>query len=293
MNKVVLKVDPIVRQPNGLSKLSMLENNTENHRADLAILHDAASRMGWLVDGQFVPEPESGLRTSFVMARGKRQLSFAQLNPQHRGLLDVLWFQSVEMGDISFATQLHDVGEQAPSTVIPYKYKINQFPGIGQILRSDFLLMQIQRMQEMFPVDFGICPRTVLFPTPQVDERAELADLWGSDPDKLEVLIVKPIAKHMGDAEITSNIVLQQSVREVMRILQNTRSQALDNYFHSGNQGPQASLSSQPMYLIQRLVTNPFLIDSKSFQVRCYALMLSCQPLTLLMHEEGVAWISE
>lgn len=68
MNKVVLKVDPIVRQPTGPSKLSMLENNTDNRmQADLTILHDAASRMGWLVDGQFVPEPESGLRTSFVL----------------------------------------------------------------------------------------------------------------------------------------------------------------------------------------------------------------------------------
>lgn len=84
--------------------------------------------------------------------------------------------------------------------------------------------MQIQRMQEMFPVDFGICPRTVLFPTPQVDERTDLTDLWGSDPDKMEILIVKPIAKNMTDAEMKSNIVLQQSVREVMRILQNTRS---------------------------------------------------------------------
>lgn len=127
-----------------------------------------------------------------------------------------------------------------------------------------------------------------------------------ADAHKVDFLIVKPVQKSflsMSTEPVKQNIVLRQSIADVMNILHASRQSGLERYYEAqkATEGQLAAeldskaaalLSAEPMYLIQKLLTSPFLIDNRSFETRCYVLLLSCKPLTVYVYNEGIAIIS-
>jgi hypothetical protein len=130
--------------------------------------------------------------------------------------------------------------------------KINHFPGMTEICRKDLLSKNLGRMQKMFPQEYAFLPASFSLPA----EANELRSFVKKKKTKL-TLIVKPNSGCQG-----KGIYLTSTC---------------DNINMSENN------------VVQTYVRNPLLIDGLKFDLRIYALVLSCDPLRIFIFKEGLA----
>ncbi|GIL43744.1 hypothetical protein Vafri_1379 [Volvox africanus] len=140
--------------------------------------------------------------------------------------------------------------------------KINHFSGMLEICRKRAMARNLMKMARQFPQHFDFFPRTFILPG---DKEDFLADV--RTRGKKQVYILKPDAGCQG-----RGIRLVQGGKEevVARVL---------------------SEMATPNVVAQHYLSSPLLIHGYKFDLRIYALVLSCDPLRVFLFHEGLARI--
>lgn len=129
--------------------------------------------------------------------------------------------------------------------------KINHFPSMNCLSRKDNLGKNLMRMRRYFPEDYDFVPATWHLPNEYGDFRSQCTQSKG------RTYIVKPEAMSQG-----KGIYLIKSHEE------------LDIREHC---------------VVQRYVSDPYLIEGLKFDLRLYVLIYGCDPLRLYLYNEGLA----
>ncbi|XP_076676340.1 tubulin polyglutamylase TTLL13-like isoform X2 [Andrena cerasifolii] len=129
--------------------------------------------------------------------------------------------------------------------------KVNHFPGMTEICRKDLLARNLNRMHKLFPKDYNFFPKTWCFPADHGDAMT-YAKLRRS-----KTFIIKPDTGCQG-----RGIYLTKNLKDVK--------------------------PSERM-ICQVYVARPFLADGYKFDLRVYALITSCDPLRVYVHNDGLA----
>ncbi len=124
--------------------------------------------------------------------------------------------------------------------------KINFFPGIGCLARKDHLSRNLIRLKKMFPEDYDFFPETYVMPMDYDTFKSQFPKT-GKQP----TFIVKPQASSQG-----RGIFLTQTWRNV---------------------------PNSHRYVVQRYITNPYLLDDLKFDLRIYVLVTSVDPLKIYL----------
>ncbi|KAH7438325.1 hypothetical protein KP509_04G010200 [Ceratopteris richardii] len=135
--------------------------------------------------------------------------------------------------------------------------KVNHFLGMLQICRKKSLARHLSNMRRMFPADYKFFPRAFILP----NHIQELVMRLNSD--RLRTYILKPDNGCQG-----RGVVLVQNVADLKQAI--------------------GSMAGSNM-LAQKYLTNPMLLNGYKFDLRIYALILSCDPLRLFLYKEGLA----
>lgn len=141
--------------------------------------------------------------------------------------------------------------------------KINHFTGMLEICRKKQLAKNLGRMSALFPDEFAFAPKTFALPV----ELTEFLDQFRGK--KKRTFILKPDAGCQG-----KGIALAQSAEQAMKALEDI--------------GGEDGYKTAPV-VAQRYLTKPFLIDGFKFDLRIYALVLSCDPLRIHVFNDGLA----
>ena len=126
--------------------------------------------------------------------------------------------------------------------------KINHFPGMHGICKKNFLAWNLNKMLKLFPNEFNYFPRTWVLPGDYSDFKSQL--------NKKKFFIVKPEASSQG-----RGIFLIRKLEDI-------------------------NISER--YVVQEYLTEPLLIEGLKFDLRIYVLVLSCNPLKVFIHEDGL-----
>ena len=128
--------------------------------------------------------------------------------------------------------------------------RINHFPGMYLISRKNYLAYNLGKLRKLFPDHYSFFPRTWMFPSDTGELKSQMQST------KNLYFIVKPEASCQG-----RGIFLTRNIDEV---------------------------NPNERYVVQEYISHPFLIDDLKFDLRIYALVTSCDPLRIFIHEEGL-----
>ena len=126
--------------------------------------------------------------------------------------------------------------------------KINHFPGMHGICKKHYLAWNLNKMSKVYPQDFNFFPKTFVLP----GDRLTLKQY----ADKGKVFIVKPEASSQGHG-----IYLLNNIEDI---------------------------NQSERLVVQEYLKEPYLIDGLKFDLRVYVLVKSCDPLQVLIHEDGL-----
>ena len=150
------------------------------------------------------------------------------------------------------------VTEHRVSRMFPFQF-VNHFPGMLEICRKASLSRALKRMQKTCrPGTYDFAPTTWEHPSELESFKTHCRENPGG------CYIVKPTAGAMG--------------RGIYLI---TTPSQLDSNRHDAP-------SAQP-FVIQKYISNPFLLGGFKFDLRVYALVTSVAPLVVYVYEEGIA----
>lgn len=145
--------------------------------------------------------------------------------------------------------------------------RCNHFPGMSEIARKDTLGRNLNRMQKLFPEEFGYFPKTYLLPS----DYGELRATFQQQKKSKTTYIVKPDASSQGkgiyltrsldDIDPMAHMIVQEYLTKVTGLS--------FNYFLKHNK--------------------PLLIDDTKFDLRIYVLVTGCDPLRIYLYREGLA----
>ncbi|XP_077285754.1 tubulin polyglutamylase ttll6-like isoform X2 [Arctopsyche grandis] len=128
--------------------------------------------------------------------------------------------------------------------------RINHFPGMAEICRKDLLARNLNRMNKCFPHDYNFFPKTWCLPSDFNDA------LIYSKYHKNKTFIIKPDCGSQG-----KGIFLTKHLKDI---------------------NPSEKL------ICQLYITRPYLINGYKFDIRVYALVSSCDPLSIFVYNEGL-----
>jgi len=129
--------------------------------------------------------------------------------------------------------------------------KINHFPGMVQIYRKGHLARAISKMQHCSE-GYDFFPLTWVLPT----DYADICAFFKNTPQKDRIVIVKPCSGSQG-----KGIYLALNSRQIHQYQD---------------------------CVVQTYISRPLLIDSKKFDLRIYALVVSCDPLRIYIYRDGL-----
>lgn len=142
--------------------------------------------------------------------------------------------------------------------------KVNHFPGMFALSRKSNLARNLSKMQKEFPESYDFFPQTWLLPAEGGDLMRQFKSNRDNDEDQNKFdqnnkpnFILKPEAGAQG--------------RGIYVITQ------------------QSEVPFEERCVVQRYISNPFLIDGLKFDLRIYILILGCDPLRILIFKEGLA----
>ncbi|XP_072393958.1 tubulin monoglutamylase TTLL4-like isoform X1 [Diabrotica undecimpunctata] len=133
--------------------------------------------------------------------------------------------------------------------------KLNHFPGTFQLGRKDRLWRNFQRMMSKFGAkEFGFLPHTYILP----QELKLLKQCWEyKNGNGGEMWIIKPPASARG---VGIKVINKWS-----------------------------QLPKKSSLIVQKYISNPYLINGSKFDLRLYVLVTSFNPLIIYMYKEGLA----
>ena len=147
--------------------------------------------------------------------------------------------------------------------------KINHFPGMSSISNKAHLARNLRRLAQVFPSEFCFFPRTWVLPA----EMSAFKKQFGKSGRGRKTFIIKPDRASQG-----KGIFLTRSYDKVASVV--TPSIPDD----SGSSGPS-------VFVAQRYVTKPKLIDGKKFDMRIYVLVTCVDPLRIFLYKDGLVRI--
>lgn len=147
----------------------------------------------------------------------------------------------------------HDsqINENLLAHIKPYQ-RLNHFPGINTIGRKNFLALHLKKMQNEFPNFYDFFPTTFCLPT----EKNQVRKVFEQKKTS-QIFIIKPDASSEG-----RGIFLTRRIEDIP---------FTDNF------------------IVQKYITNPYLIDGLKFDLRIYVLITSVDPLTIYIYKNGIA----
>lgn len=143
--------------------------------------------------------------------------------------------------------------------------KVNHFPGSWALGRKDRLSRTIWAMKRLYPSDFNFHPESFVLPADKhCLERCAKADVYFNKSVKhskqKRLWITKPVASSCGKG---------------IKVISAERALVL-------------SKSNDRKMLVQRYLSDPYLINKKKFDMRLYVLVTGVDPLRIYLHEEGL-----
>jgi len=126
--------------------------------------------------------------------------------------------------------------------------RVNHFPGIYIISRKDHLGKNLKSMKQLFPNSYNFFPPTWVLPKDLSDLKLQFNE------KRAKTFICKPEALSQG-----KGIFLTRNLEEI----------------------PERCV-------VQRYLYKPYLIDGLKFDLRVYVLVISCDPLRIYIHKEGL-----
>ena len=132
----------------------------------------------------------------------------------------------------------------------PYQ-RINHYPGMHSLSHKNHLAVNLTDMQQFLPSEYDFFPETWVLPK----SYGELKRVM--DEEKDQIFIVKPEAESQG-----RGIFL---IKELEKIPSGTRC------------------------IVQRYLHPPLLLDGLKFDLRLYVLVTKSDPISIYLHEEGLA----
>ena len=136
------------------------------------------------------------------------------------------------------------------SKMRPYQ-KVNHFPGMYALSRKNHLGRHLMRFRRKFPKNYKFFPPTWLLPS----EFNEFRSL--NNTKRKQTFIVKPEASSQG-----RGIFLTKNMED---------------------------LETGEHFVVQQYLGRPFLIDGLKFDLRIYVLLCGCDPLRIMIFNEGLA----
>eukprot|EP01042_Synura_sphagnicola_P022052 gene22052-28081_t len=128
--------------------------------------------------------------------------------------------------------------------------RINHFPGMINIYRKDKLAKSMHKMGRISPL-YDFTPKTWFLP----NDYAHIANFLKSGTKRC--VIMKPSAGAQG--------------RGIFLAMK-----------------PEQIIQSEEYYIVQSYLHRPLLIDGYKFDLRIYVLVISCDPLRILLFREGL-----
>ena len=128
--------------------------------------------------------------------------------------------------------------------------KINHFLGMYAISQKNYLAINLNKLQKIFPEEYDFFPKTWVAPLDTLDLKIFIHTHQNS------YLIVKPEASCQG-----RGIFLTRKIEEIRC----------------------------KKYIAQEYVKTPYLIDGLKFDFRIYTLLTNCSPLRIFIFQEGLA----
>ena len=138
-------------------------------------------------------------------------------------------------------------------TILPWQM-MNHFPGMPNIARKQRMGQNLNKMQKVFPKEYGFYPRTWILPAEMSDFRQQFDNQGNSMNGK--IFIIKPDAGCQG-----KGIFLTKTFDTV----------------------PQ-----QEMVVAQIYIKKPLLIDGFKFDLRIYTLITCVKPLRMYLFHDGL-----
>lgn len=126
--------------------------------------------------------------------------------------------------------------------------RVNHFPGIYIISRKDHLGKNLKSMRQIFPESYNFFPPTWILPKDLPDLKLQFNE------KRAKTFICKPEALSQG-----KGIFLTRNLEEI----------------------PERCV-------VQRYLYRPYLIEGLKFDLRVYVLIISCDPLRVYIHKDGL-----
>ncbi|OHT14137.1 hypothetical protein TRFO_03175 [Tritrichomonas foetus] len=150
--------------------------------------------------------------------------------------------------------------------------RVNHFPNSYQLTRKDLMFGNLERyawklkkVKKSDVLDFS--PKTYFLP--------QLWALWRAEfRDSNDIWIAKPIAGSQG-----IGIKFIRDLEEAIDF----REKSYDKYLNAKSTKEQLKNT----YVVQKYISNPYLIDGRKFDIRFYVLTLSYKPLVVYVFREG------
>ena len=135
----------------------------------------------------------------------------------------------------------------------PYQ-RINHFPGMGEIARKDCLARNLQKMQKIYSDDYDFFPKTWTLPADYTTLMNHYHELRKKRKNK--TFICKPANGAMGNG---------------IHLIQNLE-----------------KINMHDHVVVQDYLDRPLIVDGMKFDLRIYVLVLSCDPLKIFLHDDGL-----
>jgi tubulin polyglutamylase TTLL4 len=141
--------------------------------------------------------------------------------------------------------------------------KVNHFPSSWCIGRKDRLARTMNLMKRLHRDAYNFHPDTYILPVDKENLQRQFQKT--SENAKSALYIVKPVASSCGRG---IKVKTQEEIQKFM------------------------TKSSSKNMLVQKYISNPYLIDGKKFDLRIYVLVTGVDPLRVYVYEEGLTRLS-
>ena len=194
--------------------------------------------------------------------------------------------------------------------------KVNHFPGMFTLSRKNYLASNLNKMRKIFPENYDFYPQTWSLPSEsadiinqfQIPHNQSFIEVPNQPNKSIKGLKNNPKVKK-NDELTDNNIMSTNNIKQyqgglgqsiIYFIGQTSFEERKKPIFilkpQASSQGKGISSVTSAMdipvdekCIVQKYISDPFLIDGLKFDLRIYVLILGCDPLRLFIFKNGLA----